>query len=58
MKEGDIIIGPSVSELLKVEVCHKYVEKGVLCGADIPRLSHDEWDKVNCPKCLALKNTQ
>lgn len=61
MKKGDVFVGPSVADLLKVEVCHKsegpkhYYRCGIVCGPRDTVLSHNDWDKVTCPKCLSLK---
>ena len=65
MKKGDVFVGPTPEEILKITVCHKANGKwgdkdyGVLCGSkELPRLSHSEWEKVNCSDCLSLRRKQ
>jgi hypothetical protein len=63
MKKGDIVIGPTPDELMYMGmVCHKVDGKfgvgpySIRCGAtELPHMSHSEWEKVTCVKCLSLR---
>lgn len=59
MKKGDIVVGPTPEELLKITVCHKYDSGKYRCGiVGIKKsiiLSHDKWEEVTCSECLSLR---